>query len=75
MEGLTAEILGIGSPVSFKAGVVKMAKMYGRKKMHSICQCVKVFSMKSTNWGQYFFMSPTGDETIILHGHPSHAKV
>ena len=32
VEGLTAEILGIGSPVSFKAGVVKMAKMYCGKK-------------------------------------------
>ena len=29
VEGLTAEILGIGSPVSFKAGAVKMANMYG----------------------------------------------
>ena len=29
VEGLTAEILGIGSPVSFKAGSVKMANMYG----------------------------------------------
>ena len=28
-----------------------------------------------TNWGLYFFTSPTGHRTAFLRGHPSHAKV
>ena len=64
VEGLTAEILGIGSPVSFKAGAVKMANMYGWKKC-TLFVSVKVFSTESTYWGQYFFMSPTGDGTTF----------
>ena len=36
---------------------------------------VKVFSTKSTYWGQYIFSSPTGDGATILRGHPSHMKV
>ena len=39
---------------------------------------VKKFTLfechESTNWRHYFYVS-TGDETAILRGHPSHAKV
>ena len=28
-----------------------------------------------TNWGLYFFTSPTGHRTAFLRGHPCHAKV
>ena len=36
---------------------------------------VNVFSMKVLIGDTIFFMSPTGDRTAILRGHPSQAKV
>ena len=42
--------------------------------MHFVCRSVTVFSTKVLI-GYTTFMSPTGDVTAILSGHPSHGKV
>ena len=63
--GCTMVFANIKKLAIFKIDMIKRCSSFE-------CQCIQ---HESTNWGHYFFTSPTGDGTAILRGHLSHAKV
>ena len=45
-----------------------------REKKHFIGVSMYL-EVESAHWGHFIFISPTGDGTVMLRGHPSHRKV